>query len=602
NGQGEFLAASHEYNELGQLIEKNLHRGQGSQSFLQSIDYSYNIRGWLTGINKRDNNNDTDDAFFQELFYDSVATVSEFNCNAQYNGNIAATLWKNSKNGTQKGYCYTYDALNRLTAAAYGERSGGAWNFGKYKVPEINYDYNGNITKLVRYGFCGQSYTCIDSLIYHYHNPGSNRLIGIIELADRYCGFRAVNTMPAYYYDANGNMNMDKNKGIEAIVYNHLNLPTKIEFENNKRIYYLYDAAGTKLRKYYYEDNRPMTTTDYSGPFVYTGHHPDYILTSEGRLKWDDHDSLFYPEYFIKDHLGNVRVVLTTNPNQHHLSQITDYYPFGMEIPVSGNSDNQLKYNGKEFQMEAKLEWYDYGARFYDPALGRFHTTDAFAEKYYSFSPYQYGANNPVLFIDINGDSLQVTNEAILAIYHALDKNANVKFDVKNGVIDPESFKEQAKNSDDIVLKDLYEIASDKRMVELNVSNKETYMDKNGNIQSNEFPAPYDFDIKDLGPDVYKQMKALGEPDGKTIQGNLGSTLIPGERSLSGKRPTNGNIQIIINGKGSLNHRAVATAHEFGHVVLYLRGLPHGHGQPGVDKAVYDERSNVVKKRLGYDY
>ena len=206
------------------------------------------------------------------------------------------------------------------------------------------------------------------------------------------------------------------------------------------------------------------------------------------------------------------------------------------------------------------------------------------------------------MFIDINGDSLQVTNDAILAIYHALDKNANVKFDVKNGIIDPESFKEQAKNSDDIVLKDLYEIASDKRMVELNVSNNETYMDKNGNIQSNEFPAPYDFDIKDLGPDVYKQMKALGEPDGKTIQGNLGSTLIPGERSLSGKRPTNGNIQIIINGKGSLNHRAVATAHEFGHVVLYLRGLPHGHGQPGVDKAVYDERSNVVKKRLGYDY
>ena len=281
--------------------------------------------------------------------------------------------------------------LNRLTAASYGERSGGAWNFGKYKVPEINYDYNGNITKLVRYGFCGQSYTCIDSLIYHYHNPGSNRLIGIVEFADQYCGFRSASTtMPAYYYDANGNMNMDKNKGIEAIVYNHLNLPAIIEFENNKRIYYLYDAAGTKLRKYYYEDSRLMTTTDYSGPFVYTGHHPDYILTSEGRLKWDDHESLFHPEYFIKDHLGNVRVVLTTNPNQHYLSQVTDYYPFGMEIPVSGNYDNQLKYNGKELQMEAKLEWYDYGARFYDAAIGRFHTLDPLAEKYSFQSPYVY--------------------------------------------------------------------------------------------------------------------------------------------------------------------------------------------------------------------
>ena len=97
-------------------------------------------------------------------------------------------------------------------------------------------------------------------------------------------------------------------------------------------------------------------------------------------------------------------------------------------------------------------------------------------------------------------------------------------------------------------------------------------------------------------------MKAFGEPDGKTIQGNLGSTLIPGDRSLSGKNSTNGNVQIIINGKGSLNHRAVGIAHEFGHVGLYLRGLPYGHGQPGVDKAVYNERSDIVKKRLGYDY
>jgi RHS repeat-associated protein len=77
-------------------------------------------------------------------------------------------------------------------------------------------------------------------------------------------------------------------------------------------------------------------------------------------------------------------------------------------------SVNKYLYNGKELQDDnlggTKLDWYDYGMRYYDPALARFTTQDAFAEKYYDFSPYQYGANNPVLFVDVNGDSLWITH------------------------------------------------------------------------------------------------------------------------------------------------------------------------------------------------
>lgn len=88
-------------------------------------------------------------------------------------------------------------------------------------------------------------------------------------------------------------------------------------------------------------------------------------------------------------------------------------------------STHKYLYNGKEFQDEqlggVNLDWYDYGARFYDPALGRFHTQDRFAEKYLNFSPYQYAANNPIMFIDINGDSVKI------GMHHHDDANSIIE-------------------------------------------------------------------------------------------------------------------------------------------------------------------------------
>jgi RHS repeat-associated protein len=102
--------------------------------------------------------------------------------------------------------------------------------------------------------------------------------------------------------------------------------------------------------------------------------------------------------------LGNERDVITTDPAySNNNTQVTDYYPFGMEIPVSGTSDNQYKYNGKELQDEAKLNWYDYGARFYDPVIGRWHAVDPLAEKSRRWSSYAYCMNNPIRFIDPDG-------------------------------------------------------------------------------------------------------------------------------------------------------------------------------------------------------
>ncbi len=112
-------------------------------------------------------------------------------------------------------------------------------------------------------------------------------------------------------------------------------------------------------------------------------------------------------QYFLKDHLGNTRITLSQNGT---LLQEDAYYPFGMNIAglssANTSPENKYKYNSKELQDEFGVDWYDYGWRQYDPALGRFMTQDRFAEKYYDISQYQYAANNPILYIDVNGDSL----------------------------------------------------------------------------------------------------------------------------------------------------------------------------------------------------
>ena len=181
-----------------------------------------------------------------------------------------------------------------------------------------------------------------------------------------------------------------------------------------------------------------------------------------------------------------------------------------------------------------------------------------------------------------------------------MDKGQNLTLKMKNGIVDPTSIQKEAQNTTDLFLSDLYEIATNEQMVELSVSRENTYR-KKGEVITKEFLTPKDVDDNTLDKAALQLLRSWGEPIGKHIQGNLGQTLTPEGNTQSGIRSTNDNVQIIINGKGSLNQRTVGVAHEFGHVVLYLRGLPFSHGQKGVDPFVYG-RSSFMSKRLGYDY
>jgi len=392
------------YNELGQLNQKKLN--VSTATALNSIDYKYNIRGWLTGINNTGKLKG--DLFSMSLCYNDTSPVSKLTTEPQYNGNISGVIWKSGQmaDTVVKGYGYTYDALNRLKASDYGEGSSFTSNADKYNESIGSYDLNGNIQSLARRGAEGSTaYSDLDLLAYSYEG---NKLIGVEDAGQAAYGFvdgpDFDSTSYDYEYDDNGNMKKDLNKGITSIKYNYLNLPTEVIKNADNKVVYTYDAIGTKLKKV--STVGGMTTVRYySGAFEYDNNKALALIhTDEGVVNVTG--TSYEYEYHLKDHLGNVRAAFTASGV---LKQLNDYYPFGMiSMSSSNGSNNKYLYNGKELQEELGLEWYDYGARFYDPQIGRWHVIDNKVEKYYAVSPYVYAINNPVMFVDADGNDIYV--------------------------------------------------------------------------------------------------------------------------------------------------------------------------------------------------
>jgi len=185
------LVASHQYNELGQLVEKNVHSTNSGTTFLQSNDYRYNIRGWMTHINNSQlnsdgtYNDDANDLFGMELKYNDVVSINGVNTTAQFNGNISAIQWKTSNlvdASTEKIYGFTYDNLNRLKDAKYAAKNGANWNVDVNLYDEnLTYDKNGNITTLKRKSlFNSTTNALIDDLVYKYKG---NQLDAVLDNA-----------------------------------------------------------------------------------------------------------------------------------------------------------------------------------------------------------------------------------------------------------------------------------------------------------------------------------------------------------------------------------------------------------------------------------
>jgi RHS repeat-associated protein len=326
--------AEQNYNELGEVIQKKLGRD------LQTIDYTYNIRGWLSGINNAaltQTSGQPKDLFGMELRYQEGDFQGQ---NQQHNGNITGQRWKTAINGVERTYNYAYDPLNRLTAAAYTFNNDGASipapASESFAVSNISYDRNGNILSMHRMGMTAglpdkpTAFNFIDKLTYSYAltktvsgqavveergnqlrkvSDGIAATVGTGDFKD------GVNMGEEYLYDADGNLVADKNKGITSVVYNHLNLPTEIVFTplagTVRKLTFVYDASGRKVQK----QVLGAEVTDYISGMVYTDGVLEFIPTGEGRALSPEKYGVptFAYEYSYKDHLGNLRLSFREN-------------------------------------------------------------------------------------------------------------------------------------------------------------------------------------------------------------------------------------------------------------------------------------------------
>ncbi|MFH7012395.1 DUF6443 domain-containing protein [Flavobacterium sp. FlaQc-52] len=473
------LMTHNSYNELGQLTRKNVGGTDATGiAALQKIDYSYNIRGWLTGINNvRDLAlpNDPQDLFALSINYtDSPSQSINGEVQALYNGNIAEISWRTPSDNIRRSYGFTYDKLSQLTASWYQIPQASVPVRNSYNE-KIYYDLNGNIKNLERNGESDTSTSVIeiDDLVYSYDTVITDRLMKVTDTSNHSKGFKDSpdNAVSDYSYDTYGNLKTDRNKGITSIIYNHLNLPIEIIFNNSAtlKIKYTYNTSGTKVKKEV-TNGATITTTDYLTGFQYTDGVLDFYQTAEGYVKvtWGDmapSGGIHTYVFNYKDHLGNNRLSYVKDPSDGVLKIMEEnhYYPLGLKhngysagqnimrefqvapfvvlTPVINSVDAtyKYKYNNKELQDESiggvQLNLYDFGARNYDVALGRWMNIDPLAEMSRKFSPYVYALNNPVYFIDPDGMAAAPSSSGGTSPENFTSKDISFNVNVGNGIM-----------------------------------------------------------------------------------------------------------------------------------------------------------------------
>lgn len=340
------------YDELGRLKTKRLDV-TGTASQLELQQYEYNIRGWLRSHNKQFVNtpNATGQWFGQEYCYDYGFDSVE------YSGNIAGIRWKSISDGIPRAYGYDYDRADRLTRADFAEQAGGsaAWTNTQadFSVSGLTYDGGGNLLSMKQMGLNGLAVQTIDSLKYGYF-PNSHRLNYVTDKRNNSASvlgdFKEADNREVqdYWYDPNGNIAKDRNKGIDTIYYNHQQLPAILYAKNKKAsIHYLYaGGTGERLAKMVSDVSvQPQRSgvTHYINGFQYEQDSLQFIAHEEGRIRpvyRTGRPVAYVFDYFIKDQSGNVRMVLSSHRDTAIYAATMETTAAVVENALFSNIDN----------------------------------------------------------------------------------------------------------------------------------------------------------------------------------------------------------------------------------------------------------------------
>lgn len=369
---GKVTLASYTYDNLGNVASKSIHNGAETET------YTYDLNGRVIAS--------TSPSFSYTLDYEQSDLPG---ATPRLDGQITALRWGAGQT-PNRAYAYTYDPVGQLSAAAYKTATNGTWSASNaYAEKNLTYDRHGNIKTLQRTDANGSILHELSDMTYTGNKLQSLKLNG----------GSSVN----YAYDQNGNITSDGRRGV-TINYNILNFPEQI-IAGDQQVSYIYSAAGEKLAT-----NANGSLTYYRSVMVYGNDNKLlHILTPEGTVSRTEGSAgtNYTYNYFKKDQIGSTRAVLSAVGNTLQNVQSTDYYPFGLAYSTNNLNKNKYLFSGKELQDASIggtiLGLYDFGARQYDPVIGRWMSIDLLANKFPDVSPFVYCLNNPINLVDLYG-------------------------------------------------------------------------------------------------------------------------------------------------------------------------------------------------------